>query len=365
VSGTAPFGYGATNFGLLLACAALLFLVSRRLGLPAPAGALATALWAFNFHGINMALLWVSGRTALLLTCAALASTFAVLNGRMIIAGVLCLLAMLSKEEAVVLPFLLACWAYRENRLSRVWPLFVALGIYLVLRVQSGAFWPSTAPTYYQLTMQPSILFRNALEYLDRGATCAAVVVLIVAAAARARPILHAKDRHILALGALWFACGYAITVFVPVRSSLYAVFPSIGACIAAAVVVAALIRQQPDRTLRILAVSSVIPLLLVPMYRARNVRLVAPAELSADVLRDVRRAAAPFPGGVRLVLIDDPAARFNLDTAFGALLPDAVALTLGDRFEGEIVAAGDVSNARLGGALVLALRNGRLESRH
>jgi hypothetical protein len=260
--------------------AALLFLVAQRLGLSAVPSALAAALWAFNFHGINMALLWVSGRTALLLTCAALASTLAVLSGRMMIGGVLCLLAMLSKEEAVVLPFLLTCWLYRVRRLSSMWPLFAALGIYLVFRLQSGAFWPSTAPNYYQLTMQPSILLRNALEYLDRGATCAAAAVLMVAAAAHTRPILTAPDRRILALGALWFASGYAITVFVPVRSSLYAVFPSIGACIAAAVVVAALMRQQADRTLRILVVSSVIPLLLVPVYRARNVRWVAPADL-------------------------------------------------------------------------------------
>jgi hypothetical protein len=380
MSGMAPFAYGATNFGLLLAGAALLFLVARRLGLPAAPSVLAAALWAFNFHGINMALLWASGRTALLLTCASLAATVAVLNGRMMIGGVFCLLAMLSKEEAVVVPFLLTCWTairsqtqysqarapdwfYPGRGLSRMWPLFAALAIYLVLRMHSAAFWPSTAPTYYQLTIRPSIVFRNALEYLDRGATCAAVIALMVAAAARVRPILSPRDRRILALAAIWFALGYAITVLVPVRSSLYAVFPSIGACIAAAVVVAALIRQQPDRTLRILAVSSVIPLLLVPVYRVRNVRWVAPAELSATVLSDLRSAATPFPGGIRLVLIDDSAARFNLATAFGGLLPDAVALTLGDRFEGEIVTAPDVANTRLDGAVVLALRNGRLES--
>jgi hypothetical protein len=361
MSGMAPFAYGATNFGLLLVGAALLFLVSRRLGLPDAPSALAASLWAFNFHGINMAVLWASGRTALLLTCASLASTLAALNGRMMIAGVFCLLAMLSKEEAVVLPSLLACWLYPDRRLSRLWPLFAALAIYLVLRLRSAAFWPSTAPAYYQFTIQPSIVFRNALEYLDRGATCAAVIALMVAAAARARPILSPRDRRILALAALWFALGYAITVLIPVRSSLYAVFPSIGACIGAAVVVAALIRQQPDRTLRILAVSSIIPLLLVPVYRVRNVRWAAPAELSATVLSDLRRAAAPFPHGIRLVLIDDPAARFNLGTAFGALLPDAVALTLGDRFEGEVVTAGDSSNTQLD-AVVLALRHGRLE---
>jgi hypothetical protein len=364
VSGMAPLAYAVTNFALLLAGAALLFMVARRLSLPATPSALASALWAFNFHGINMAVLWVSGRTALLLSCAALASTLAVLNGRMMLGGVFCLLAMLSKEEAVVLPFLLACWVYPARRLSSMWPLLAALAIYLVLRLQSGAFWPATAPSYYQLTIQPSILFSNAVEYLDRGATWPAAVALLVAIGARARPILAPGERRILALGALWFAFGYAITVSVPVRSSLYAVFPSIGACIAVAAVVAALIRQQPDRTLQTLAVASVIPLLLVPVYRARNVRLVAPADLSATALRDVERAATPFPAGVRLVLIDDPAARFTLDAAFGGLLPDALALTLGDQFEGEILAASDVSNARRDGALVLALHNGRLESR-
>jgi hypothetical protein len=404
VSGMAPLAYGVTNFALLLAGAALLFMVARRLSLPAAPSALASALWAFNFHGINMAVLWVSGRTALLLSCAALASTLAVMNGRMMLGGVFCLLAMLSKEEAVVLPFLLACWTAMRSqtqpsyslrsriavrgarsapseysqpaegeapqpkgyarRLSSMWPLLAALAIYLVLRLQSDAFWPATAPSYYRLTIQPSILFSNALEYLDRGATWPAAVVLLVAIAARTRPILAPAERRILALGALWFAFGYAITVAVPVRSSLYAVFPSIGACIAAAAVVAALLRQQPSRAFRTLAVASVIPLLLVPVYRARNVRLVAPADLSATVLRDVERAATPFPAGVRLVLIDDPSTRFTLDAAFGGLLPDALALTLGDQFEGEILAAGDVLNARRDGALVLGLHNGRLESR-
>jgi hypothetical protein len=364
VSGMAPLAYGVTNLALLLACAALLFMVARRLSLPAAPSALAAALWAFNFHGINMAVLWVSGRTALLLSCAGLAATLAVLNGRMMLGGVFCLFAMLSKEEAVVLPFLLACWVYPARRLSSLWPLLAALAIYLVLRLQSGAFWPATAPSYYRLTIQPSILFSNALEYLDRGATWPAAVALLVAVAARARPSLAPGERRILALGALWFVFGYAITVSVPVRSSLYAVFPSIGACLAVAGVVAALIRQQPRRALRTLAVASVIPLLLVPVYRARNVRLVAPADLSATVLRDVERAATPFPAGVRLVLIDDPAARFTLDAAFGGLLPDALALTLGDQFEGEILAAGDVSNAPRDGALVLGLHNGRLEFR-
>ena len=55
-------GYALTNATLLLANAGLLFLVGRRLSLPPEAALLAAAVWAFNFHGINMALLWTSGR---------------------------------------------------------------------------------------------------------------------------------------------------------------------------------------------------------------------------------------------------------------------------------------------------------------
>jgi hypothetical protein len=182
-------------------------------------------------------------------------------------------------------------------------------------------------------------------------------------AAARTLPVFTSEERRITSLGALWFACGYAITVFVPVRSSLYAVFPSVGACLAAAVVVGALMPSRPGRVRTALAVLSLVPLLLFPVFRARNESLVAPAELSTTVLGDLRRATAALPGGARIVLIDDPISRFNLDTAFGALFPDAVALVLGDRFRGEILSgAGDVANANLEGALVLALRNGRLE---
>jgi hypothetical protein len=177
VSGMAPLACGVTNFALLLAGAALLFMVARRLNLPATPSALASALWVFNFHGINMAVLWVSGRTALLLSCAALASTLAVMNGRMMLGGAFCLLAMLSKEEAVVVPFLLACWTamrsqtqlYPPRRLSSIGPLLAALVIYLVLRLQSGAFWPATAPSYYRLTIQPSILHSSTLTVERHG----------------------------------------------------------------------------------------------------------------------------------------------------------------------------------------------------
>src|SRR5581483_11100607 len=65
--GLDPRGFASTNLLLLVADAALLFALARQLALPSPAALFAAAVWAFNFHGITMALLWTSGRTALLL----------------------------------------------------------------------------------------------------------------------------------------------------------------------------------------------------------------------------------------------------------------------------------------------------------
>src|SRR5436190_4254827 len=65
--GPNPWGYGLTNLTLLFVCAILLWRVGIALGLPRHVSSVAAALWAFNFHGINMALLWLSGRTSLCL----------------------------------------------------------------------------------------------------------------------------------------------------------------------------------------------------------------------------------------------------------------------------------------------------------
>jgi hypothetical protein len=373
--GMNPSAYAFTNFGLLLLAACLLFMVGKALDLPDSAALLAAALWVFNFHGVNMAILWSSGRTALLLCCAALAATVLVLNGRMLLAGLFCLIALLSKEEAVVLPFLLAwCVTFGRPRHARrveafasTWPLFGSLLIYAVLRHQSGAFGPTTAPPYYQFASQPSLLLRNVLEYVDRGATWPIFVGVVLMAAARRFPASPTcSERLALAFAALWFGCGYALTVFIPVRSSLYALFPSVGACIAIAVIASRLLRQEPTRVRRTLAAVVVLPLLLLPVYRARNIRWVNLANLSTTAMRQVSQAAEQSPNSMRVVLIDNPTDRFNLDATFGTLFPDAVTLVLGERFQGEILPSErDIDGREREGTILLVLRGGRLEPLH
>jgi hypothetical protein len=185
--GLDPRGYAFTNLLLLAADAALLFLLATRLSLPAPAALFAVAVWAFNFHGINMALLWTSGRTALLLCLFAQASMLALLRGHRLGAGVLTLAAMLCKEEAVMLPALLTMVVmFKPQRIGlaaafvRCWPLWLAAGLYALLREQSGAFGVSDAPAYYHLVVDPRSVLKNVTQYLDRGATVAALATIAV-----------------------------------------------------------------------------------------------------------------------------------------------------------------------------------------
>src|SRR5580765_1727994 len=68
VCGLDPKCYGFTNFSLAVACAIAVAFLARAVSTRAGAALFAAAVWIFNWHGINMAVLWVSGRTALIFT---------------------------------------------------------------------------------------------------------------------------------------------------------------------------------------------------------------------------------------------------------------------------------------------------------
>ena len=63
-----------------------------------------------------------------------------------------------------------------------------------------------------------------------------------------ARVALTAAEKALLRFGAAWFVCFYAMTVFLPVRSSLYALTPSVGAAVALAAVASAVQRRSQKR---------------------------------------------------------------------------------------------------------------------
>lgn len=336
VYGLRPFAFALTNVALLLAGAAALYRLGRALGLADGAAVFACALWALNPHGVPMALLWISGRTSILLCLFALLAAGALVRGRHVTAGVCTLAALLAKEEALLLPLILFAWsALGASGVARDrWKAaaaasalsWLALVPYLLLRAGTRAYLPHTAPGFYRLSLEPALLARNAAEYLDRSCTLAAAALVLGWLVVRRRPRLEDGERTAIARGLAWLVLGFGLTVFLPVRSSLYALFPSIGSALAAAAVAQALWRDSTVGARRWCALAAVaIPFLAIPVYRARAVRWVQPADVSRQVLKDLE-ADPPDPKGVT-ILHDIARHDRGLAAAFGTLLPEALEL--------------------------------------
>jgi hypothetical protein len=358
------------NLILLLADAGLLFVLARRLSLSSSASLFAVAAWMFNFHGINMALLWISGRTELLLCLVSLAAVLVWLRGRRQAAALLTLAAMLCKEEALMLPPLLltvdlVAAGQRSTRIRSAllpsWPVWVAAAIYLVLRAHSGAFGLSDAPEYYQLTIDPHVVVRNAVEYFDRAAAWAAVAAMLMFLVAPRATSLNSDERRLIRFGIIWFAWMFAITVFVPVRSSLYAVAPSIGSALAAASLASRAERVAPRRFALVSTTLIAAVAVLVPVYRMRNHGLVEPADLATQAIEELQQAAQRRPGVREIVLLDDPDAAVTLKDAFGTLAADAVHLFVAADMHVSTVSIRNAVDAANADVMVLRLRAGRL----
>jgi hypothetical protein len=334
-AGASPLTYGWTNLLLALIAAILIMSLLGALRLSRAAAAFGAAVWLLNFHGINMALLWISGRTALLLIVGALVGTIGVLRGRasLALAGLAC--ALLSKEEALAIPLIwIMLYALRlAPPSSRRGAMVLSAGTlcavlgYFFLRAHAGAVTVATAPPFYRPTFAPAVVARNVLEYADRACSFAAASSLLAWLTLRPRSF-HAR-MQIFLLGAVWIAAGYALTVWLPSRSSLYACFPSIGAAMIAAEFVAACWRGSVQHVRRewTLVVLVLVAVICAPAYVARNHRWTDLADLSSAVVKDIASAAPAWPDDTWLVLVDDRSRRVNLQSAFGALIDQAVTL--------------------------------------
>ncbi len=340
LSGADPRGYALANLGLAMLVAATLYWLCRALGLERGAAVLALGLWCMNPHGISGLVMWISGRTSGLVTLFALLAAWAMVRGRSWPAAAFCLLALLSKEEAFFLPFVLAAWASwppgarrpdARLALQRGWPVLLALVPYLALRAQTHAYLPFSAPASYRFTLEPAALGRNVLEYADRSLTFTLAAFVVTWLSVRRVPRLEPEERRWLAFGLIWAAGGFGLTLFVPARSSLYVCLPLAGVAIAGAAAIRSLWRHATPRvSAGLLVAACLAPVALVPLHRARNQRSLAQAELSARASAAILSAWPAMAPGTVLLLEDDPARRPNLREAYGSLLSDAIVLTTG-----------------------------------
>ena len=84
-------------------------------------------------------------------------------------------------------------------------------------------------------------------------------------------------------MGGAWLIGGFAATIWLPVRSSLLAVFPSVGLALAVGTLLAATARNAaPQRAWRVAVAGVILPFLLLPIYWQRNVRWTGLRDLSA-----------------------------------------------------------------------------------
>ena len=341
VFGNHPLGYGLTNLALAIVCGVLLYAVARELLLPSGAALLAVALWLLNPHGINTAILWMSGRTSLMLTLGSLGAVWLVLRGRPFAALAPAAIALFAKEEAFLLPAILLMWwyAFRPDDLPKrrmiAWCVAAGalVGVYLALRFQTGAMTPWTAPPYYRFTGNPAVIGRNIFEYADRAMTFSAAVVVLALLLLRPAAPYDWYSRRVLICGAAWIVGGYGLTVFLPVRSSLYACFPSVGACLIAGDLAARRWRVATPASRQRVAVAGMVAAVgLTPIYVLRNRASLANARFSSAVLRDLNAATAAIPEGETVVVLDDRTRRPNIETAFNVALDEAFELASGRR---------------------------------
>lgn len=373
----APRGYGLTNIALALLTAAGIGSLCRALGLSGGGSLFAAALWLMNFHGINMGLLWLSGRTSLLACAGSVWAVSFAMRGRLLPAAALLGIALFSKEEALLVGFVVLSWMVilgapsdLRTRRALIWAvLSVAVtAAYLTLRQMSGAMTPSSAPWYYTFTFDPRHLAANAREYADRVATTALVAGIGAAALLKAPRDMWPPMRTLAIACAVWVAGGLALTFFLPVRSDLYALLPSIGACVLAGAVAGEAWRRASEprrRAALVIAISA--PVLLSPVYLARTHRWVELANLSTTVLDDLDRYSRAISRPVAVTIEDRQSTRANIDSAFAGGLSRGFTLWTGRTIQIETVANADSLStlaARCPDCEHLRLRlvNGRLE---
>jgi hypothetical protein len=356
--------YGFTNLALYLLCIGAIWMLGREAGIGAGGAAVGALAWAVNPHGINMAVVWLSGRTSLMLTLFAALSALAFLRRRRVAGALLLSAALLSKEEATLLPVILLAWLWllregiaRDRMLDAVAIVSPAI-VYALLRMQTPTLTPATAPWFYRPTFDAGAIAANVLQYADRSLTIFVVVALMAALVLRGRAAI---PRPIVVAGAVWIAGGFALTIWLPVRSSLYAVFPSVGSALVCGAFVDRLrsVHRDPAADLRLAAALASV-LAFIPIYQSRNDRWVEPARLSARVVRALQaNAPAPDASGV-IVFEDDDREHASFRDALGSLASEAVLTTIRRPFHAEVV-----SDAREWNGPVAAryrLTNGRVE---
>ena len=361
-------GYGFTNLALYVACVLAVYAVLRQLGISPVAAAGGAFAWAVNPTGLDMAVLWLSGRTSLLMTLFSCTAITLFLRGNRYWATLFFAAALFSKEDAFAVPLIVVGGRWWRGTSARTWRADLALMTiviagYLTMRSHTQAITIANAPDFYRLTWNPLVLTINGLHYLDRAGTSTAVLLVLTVIAYGAQPDWRqVKATGLLELACVWFIAGLFITIAVPVRSSLYSVFPSVAAAMAYATVFDTL-RREPQRASgdRWILVVYASVLFLIPVYGIRNDRWVEPARVSTRAMNVVRSLPAAVADTSTIVFDDEPVRFSNFATSLGGVEAPALKLFTGRELHGYVAAPGVTISSLQSGSFALRLTHGQV----
>jgi hypothetical protein len=274
---------------------------------------------------------------------------------------------LLSKEEPLLLPVTFLLWVAVDRfvaghtrqgsdrrALFSVAASAVAAATYLVIRSSSGALTPASAPDFYRYRF--SVIPLNALQYADRSLTLTVSLLILGGLFVQRKSLtLTPLERSSIFKGVAWLVCGFALTIMIPVRSSLYVCLPAVGSSLILAGAASAEWRAIGRRRSVVVAALLIMPLAFLPLYRARNLRLRNEQLLSTNARQVISSLLAERPVR-RLIVYDDPVHHPSMHDAFGDALPIALQLFAPNNPPADVVLAFDPVPATSAGPDTLEL---------
>jgi hypothetical protein len=326
-----PPAFRLVNLALHVLCVISVFLLARALQLR-PRGAWLAAL-AFTLmpkvHPI--AVLWISARNDLLMALFVMLTVIAWIRWTgsdrpvwLAAAIGTYLLALLSKETAILLPLLLLLVPTVARRSVRhAMACSAMLGaalVILLIRFKLGALMPDTSDAHYSLLRPAGRWMRNLENYIGRALPSPLGLLVIFGTplllGRRHLSNLPAAGRYLL-FAAAWFLIFMLPALPIVARSELYLYLPSVGLCLFAAYLVDSLIDDGPER--KWLTIALAVYVLAFGTYQVtRSYALGEDLRFSARLMSALSEAIGSYSGSVVILPADDFTKQFLADSVGG-----------------------------------------------
>lgn len=275
--GMAPRPYGLFNLLLHLLNILLVYLLLSYWEKTKPYAIWATLLFTLNAKGVNMAVGWISGRTTLLFSFFLLLALYLYARLpkknplRFLLTALAYFAALLSKETAAAAPLFIFLFVFfgftgetkTDSFLKRIKSGLISIAVfapplivYFLLRFNSDAMSPFTAPDVYRYSFSPLLILKNMGEYVVRAGLLDLYIIigfLLITAAVYLFIKTRAQETETFNLqvfvsGLLWFLVFLLPLLPIPARSDLYVYLPQVGLHVAVLTVISSWGKRLPPR---------------------------------------------------------------------------------------------------------------------